>query len=74
MEIWLAPLTSFWCSDWKCSKTYEHKQRYKKYPSTDDCDQSIFFINRPDVLVGRVSAPGNGRSRARSRATTYQIR
>ena len=28
----------------------------------------------PDSSVGRVSAPGNGRSRVRSRAATYQSR
>ena len=28
----------------------------------------------PDSSIGRVSAPGNGRSRVRSRAATYQSR
>ena len=31
-----------------------------------------FLITGPDSSVGRVSAPGNGRSRVRSRAATYQ--
>ena len=31
-----------------------------------------FSIDRPDSSVGRVSAPGNGRSRVRSRAASYQ--
>ena len=31
-----------------------------------------YFQTGPDSSVGRVSAPGNGRSRVRSRAATYQ--
>ena len=32
------------------------------------------LLTGPDSSVGRVSAPGNGRSRVRSRAATYQSR
>ena len=34
----------------------------------------LFVCTGPDSSVGRVSAPGNGRSRVRSRAATYQSR
>ena len=33
-----------------------------------------YFMTGPDSSVGRVSAPGNGRSRVWSRAATYQSR
>ena len=59
---------------------YEHSQNLpevegKVYPWVEFLKVLQEDTNTgPDSSVGRVSAPGNGRSRVRSRAATYQSR
>ena len=54
--------------------TADNRNKEKK---TKNSGNLIFQSNEntgPDSSFGRVSAPGNGRSRVRSRAATYQSR
>ena len=63
-------------SHWDNCKVVHGGQEFSNVHSNQDIARWGYLpINTgPDSSVGRVSAPGNGRSRVRSRAATYQSR
>ena len=59
---------------WKLLENYRPVQNQNNQISSMSYPHIMYSWTGPDSTAGRVSAPGNGRSRVRSRAATYQSR